>query len=140
MKGVFVTGLLILCQVLNAQTVKLEVTVNKIKQVSGIMVISLYNKDTSFPVEGKEFRINLVKVTGPSVSTTFINLVPGEYAVALYHDENSDGVCNLGLFGIPKEGFGFSRNFRPKWSAPSYSDCKIEIRKDMAITIDLFFR
>lgn len=140
MKGVIVTGLLLLSQFLNAQTVKLDVTVNKIKQVSGVMVISLYNKESSFPIEGKEFRINLVEVASHSVSTTFNNLVPGEYAVALYHDQNSDEICNLGLFGIPKEGFGFSRNFRPKWSAPHYNDCKIEILKDMAITIDLFFR
>jgi uncharacterized protein (DUF2141 family) len=140
MKGIIVTGLLILSQYLDAQTVKLDVTVNKIKEASGVMVISLYNKESSFPIDGKEFMINLVEVASHTVSTTFNNLAPGEYAVALYHDQNSDGICNLGLFGIPKEGFGFSRNFKPKWSAPNYDDCKISILKDQAITIDLYFR
>jgi uncharacterized protein (DUF2141 family) len=135
-----ITGLLITGQFVCAQTVKLNVTVTNIKDVTGVMVISLYNKESSFPIDGKEFRINQVKVVNRSVSTTFSNLVPGVYAVALFHDQNADGICNLGLFGIPKEGFGFSRNFRPKWSAPTYNDCKIEILKDMEIAIDLVFR
>jgi uncharacterized protein (DUF2141 family) len=68
------------------------------------------------------------------------NLPRGEYALAIFHDENADGICNLKLFGIPKEGFGFSNNFRPKLRAPTFKDCKVEILKDMAITINLIFR
>lgn len=140
MKAILLSSLLFIGQIAGAQAVKLNVTVNSIKDVTGVMVISLYDRESSFPIEGKEFRINLVKVTGHSVSTTFNNLMPGEYAVALYHDQNSDGICNLGMFGIPKEGFGFSRNFKPKWSAPHFEDCKINLLKDQAITIDLYFR
>jgi uncharacterized protein (DUF2141 family) len=140
MKHIIVIVLLITGQLLSAQTVKLVVIVTNIKQFSGIMVISLYNKESSFPVEGEEFRINQVKVDARSVSCTFGGLVPGEYAVALYHDQNSDGVCNLGLFGIPKEGFAFSRNFKPKLSSPDFGDCKLEVREDMSITINLIFR
>jgi uncharacterized protein (DUF2141 family) len=140
MKAILLSGLLFIGQIAGAQAVKLNVTVNSIKDVTGVMVISLYDRESSFPIEGKEFRINLIKVTGHSVSTTFNNLMPGEYAVALYHDQNSDGICNLGMFGIPKEGFGFSRNFKPKWSAPHFEDCKINLLKDQAITIDLYFR
>jgi uncharacterized protein (DUF2141 family) len=140
MRSIIFIGLLLISRIGCSQTVKLSVTVNSIKKTDGVMVISLYNQERSFPIDGEEFRIQLVKVNSQTVSCTFANLAPGVYAVALYHDENEDGVCNLGLFGIPKEGFGFSRNFRPKWSAPTYDDCKIEILKDMAISIDLYFR
>jgi uncharacterized protein (DUF2141 family) len=123
-----------------SQTVNINVTVRNLKEASGIMVFSLYNNETFFPVEGKEFRKVPVPVQALTISHKFTGLQPGNYAVALFHDRNSDGICNLGLFGIPKEGFGFSNNFKPRWSAPEFKDCKITVLKDTDLTIDLIFR
>jgi len=48
------------------------------------------------------------------------NVPAGQFAVQAFHDENGNGEVDRGLFGIPKEGIGFSRNARiglgpPKW-------------------------
>ncbi len=56
-------------------------------------------------------------------ATTVIvrNLPAGRYAVQAFDDENANGKVDRALFGIPKEGVGFSRDARiglgpPKWN------------------------
>ena len=43
----------------------------------------------------------------------------GAYAVSVFHDENRDRNLNTFL-GIPREGFGFSRNPRVRFGAPRF--------------------
>ncbi len=38
------------------------------------------------------------------------NVAPGRYAVQAYLDENSNDKLDFGMFGLPKEQFGFSRD------------------------------
>ena len=42
---------------------------------------------------------------------------PGRYALVMFQDANANGDLDLGPFG-PKEGYGFSNNIRPFFSAP----------------------
>ena len=49
----------------------------------------------------------------------------GEYAIAIYQDLNNNGVLDKNVFGYPSEPFGFSKNFKPRFSAPDFDDCKI---------------
>lgn len=44
----------------------------------------------------------------------------GDYALFVYHDANGNNDIDTGLLGIPKEGYAFSNNVRPKLSAPSF--------------------
>ena len=49
----------------------------------------------------------------------FEGLAPGTYALAVIHDEN--GNAKLDTFaGIPREGFGFSRNPRIGFGPPGF--------------------
>ena len=53
-------------------------------------------------------------------------LPPGDYAISVIHDENGDGRLNTFL-GIPREGFGFSRNPRMRMGPPRYEECRIAV-------------
>lgn len=66
-----------------------------------------------------------------------IPILQGEYAIAVYQDMNNNGVLDKGLFNIPKEPYGLSANFRPKWSAPNFDDCKIEVTQETVAKISL---
>lgn len=46
----------------------------------------------------------------------------GDYAVQAFHDENANDAVDRGLFGIPKEGVGFSRDARIVFSPPKWAD------------------
>jgi len=67
------------------------------------------------------------------------DLPKGEYAIAIMHDKNTDKICNTNFFGIPTEGYGFSRNYRPKLSAPTFDDCKIDVNSNLSITIEMIY-
>lgn len=52
---------------------------------------------------------------------------PGRYAAQLFHDENGNDKLDRGLFGIPKEGFGFSRDAPIHMSPPKWSDTEFSV-------------
>ena len=72
-----------------------------------------------------------------TVEFTFKDVPKGDYAISIYHDVNADKECNMNFIGIPKEPYGFSNNFRPKFAKPTFNDCKIELSTDKSITIKL---
>ena len=52
---------------------------------------------------------------------------PGDYAIAVYHDQNGNGKMDKRMFGIPKEPYGFSNNIKPVMSAPKFSECRFTV-------------
>ena len=53
-------------------------------------------------------------------------LPPGRYAVSLFHDQNSNARLDTFL-GVPREGFGFSRNPVIRFGAPKFDSVDIEL-------------
>jgi uncharacterized protein (DUF2141 family) len=59
------------------------------------------------------------------VGTTIIvikGLKPGTYGAQIFHDKNGNGKVDRGLFGIPKEGVGFSNDAPIRFAPPTFSD------------------
>ena len=50
------------------------------------------------------------------------NLPAGRYAVQSFHDENLNHKVDRALFGIPKEGVGFSNDAPIRLSPPKWAD------------------
>lgn len=53
-------------------------------------------------------------------TVTLTGLKPGRYAAQVFYDQNGNGKVDRALFGIPKEGVGFSNDAKirlgpPKW-------------------------
>jgi len=126
-------------QSLYSQNFNLAVSITDFRSPDGEIQIGLYNNKESFPLVDKQYRFIILEVNEFKGSYIIKNLPEGEYAVAVLHDENSDKICNKNLLGIPKEGYGFSNNFRPRLSAPKFEDCKFELKDDLAITIKLIY-
>ena len=53
------------------------------------------------------------------------DLPAGTYALALVHDENDNLKIDTGLFGIPTEGFCFSKNAMGLFGPPSFKDAAV---------------
>jgi uncharacterized protein (DUF2141 family) len=60
---------------------------------------------------------------------TFTNVLPGQYAVTIYHDENNNKVLDRNFIGIPLEGYGFSRDAKGKRGPPSFDDAVFEAKE-----------
>ena len=117
----------------------LIIEIPNVKSREGVIHIGIYNNKEAFPHYDKEYRVIIIKASTFPGDYTIKDLPEGEYAVALMHDENADRTCNKNFLGIPKEGYGFSNNIRPFLSAPSYNDCKIDLNRNMTITIKLIY-
>ncbi len=66
---------------------------------------------------------------------------PGRYAVQLFHDENLNGKVDRGLFGIPKEGVGFSNDAPIRFGPPKFAAAAIDLAagsRTIGITMHYF--
>jgi len=72
-------------------------------------------------------------------SVAFEGLACGTYAIAVVHDENGDGKLATGLFGIPVEGLGGSRDAKGFMGPPGFDAAKLTFkdpRTPVAITVN----
>ena len=99
--------------------------------------MGLYNNSASFPKPDLEFMVISILADSSVVTFTISDLPVGEYAIALYHDINSDKICNKNWIGIPTESYGFSNNVRVIFSSPSFEKTKFSLNEDLAINVKL---
>lgn len=120
-----------------AEKFDLKITVTNVKTQKGSVEIGIFNNEKSFLLKGKEYRTGSKVVTNDTIVFVLKDLTEDDYAISLYQDINSDKKCNLNFIGIPVEPYGFSNNFKPKFSKPTFNDCKIEINNNKSIMIKL---
>lgn len=69
---------------------------------------------------------------------TVHNVPPGTYAVQAFHDENLNHKVDRALFGIPKEGVGFSNDAPIHFSPPKWKDARFTVDgQDQTITLKM---
>jgi uncharacterized protein (DUF2141 family) len=122
---------------LYAQKFSLTVTASGFPDNVGQAYMGLYRAQDDFPVINKQYIGKVVAISKNSASVTYTNLVKGNYAVAVFHDRNKDGVLNTNLFGVPTEEYGFSNNARNTFSAPSFSAASFSVSANKSISIDI---
>jgi uncharacterized protein (DUF2141 family) len=57
----------------------------------------------------------------------FENVVPGRYALSFIHDENDNKKLDTNLIGIPKEGFGYSKDAMGRFGPPKFDDAVLTV-------------
>jgi uncharacterized protein (DUF2141 family) len=105
------------------------VRVTDVRNAAGKVVIGIWNSKNGFPKESsKAFRQATEAIVNGTATATFADVPYGEYAVGVYHDENNNGKMDTRFPGIPVEGVGSSNNVHPRFSAPSFRDCRFDVR------------
>lgn len=104
----------------------LTVEVDGLKNQKGQVCFAVFSGSKGFPDNGKQaLQSQCIKITQTPQFVTFSNFKAGNYAVAVIHDANGDGILNRNAFGIPTEGFGFSNNPRIRTGPPSFGDSAV---------------
>ena len=125
---------------LNAQqTYDLSVVVTNLENNDGVLQFGLYNNSEKFPIVGETYKMVRVKTSGASRKYTFKGLPKGNYAVAIYQDENNNDNCDKNFLGVPIEPYAFSNDSRPKISVPRFKDCSFILDKSKTVTIKLVY-
>lgn len=73
-------------------------------------------------------------VEGPSLTWKLSGIPPGDYGLAVFHDENKNGKMDKNFLGIPQEAYGFSNNMRVRLGPPQWDRSKVVV-KDSATEI-----
>ena len=118
----------------------MHVTILNIRNGIGTVDCALFNSPEGFPADVLRSAVRLVAMKVPNVEARcdFENIPAGTYALVVLHDENMNGKLDTNWIGIPKEGYGFSKDARAKLSSPSYSAASFEYdgqALDMTITL-----
>jgi len=117
-----------------------SVEVTGVEPGKGSVFLGLYDKEKGFLDSESQIAAAKVKAVENKVVYTFKNLPDGDYAVAVYQDVNSNGKCDKNMIGYPTEGFGFSKNYKPKFSAPTFDEVKIAINQYAKTSIALIVK
>ncbi len=120
-------------------SVDLVVTIPNIEEYKGEIVIGIFDKSDSFLEENAQYRELRFPIQSNMSAFVIEDVRLRNCALAIYHDLNSDGECNLNILGIPKEGYGFSNNVRPRFCAPSYEACRVNLQQRTNITVNLIY-
>ncbi|WP_281239264.1 DUF2141 domain-containing protein [Flavobacterium praedii] len=122
-----------ICSLMSAQNVNLTVAVSGLKNNTGMVKVGLYNSEgtflkTIYKSITSEIKNNIAIVT-------FVGIPKGEYGISTYQDENSNGILDKNIMGIPSEDFACSNNAKGFMGPPAYEDAKFNINKDLKIDI-----
>ena len=121
----------------SAKKVDLKIEITNINRIEGTIELGIFNNPESFLKKGEEYKTYSLSVCNDTVYFLLKDLNIDNYAISIYHDVNSDRECNLSFFGIPKEPYGFSKNYKPILSKPTFDNCKFNVYQDMSIGIEL---
>lgn len=110
----------------NASTADLEVRLERVRSQLGVVHLCLTRNPAFFPDCGKDPRAVKRSIAGAPGSIRFNGLEPGSYALSAFHDENRNGRLDT-FVGIPREGFGFSRNPVIRFGPPRFDQVRIDV-------------
>jgi uncharacterized protein (DUF2141 family) len=107
-----------------SQGIKVEVT--GFRNNNGLLRCSLWSAPAGFPRDDSHiWKHAQGPVKNSSGECVFGGTFPaGDYAITLFHDEDSSGKFKSNFVGYPLEGYGFSNNIVPQFSAPTWDQCK----------------
>jgi uncharacterized protein (DUF2141 family) len=107
---------------------QLAVSVGGLRSDMGAVRCGLYADPNGFPQPGRELRGAVARINGQQATCVFTNLSAGTYAVAAFHAEQNETRMEYGMFGKPKQGYGFSGNPSSSFGPPSFSAAAFDYR------------
>lgn len=119
---------------------ELKINVTNIKINIGSIHYALYDDPSFFPdekgkIDGGNKRIDEVVANGILIK----ELNESYYAVAIYHDENSNKKFDTFL-SLPREQYGFSNNAPVFLGPPNFEDAAVFVEQNKTTEIEIELR
>jgi len=109
-------------------TAEIEVSVSGLRNTDGAVLLCLTRRaDAEYlKCANDPSRTTRVVPTAELKTIKFRGIPAGDYALLVIHDENRNGKLDT-MFGMPREGFGFSRNPMIRMGPPAYRDVQFAV-------------
>lgn len=116
---------------------QISVDIHDVPSSEGKISVAVYNNADGFLKFDKVFKCDSI-IAQKGITKIFINDLPkGEYALAIFHDENGNDKLDTNWLGIPKEKVAFSKAKMKTFGPPGFKECAFKLESDMAIAISL---
>lgn len=110
---------------------QLSVDVDHVRNSRGSLRLCLTADPDNFPSCVDDARAVTRSVAASERAIRFDGLPRGGYALAVIHDENDNAKLDT-FAGIPREGFGFSRNPRIGFGPPRFTSARFDLQQPVA--------
>ncbi len=122
----------------------LTVVVEGVRSRDGFLRVALFDSAKGFPMNAPLARaLQSVKLASepPShpIILVFTNLAEGNYAVSVFHDEDSDGKLKTNILKIPAEGIGVSNNAKGHLGPPKFESAAFALNNQTKISITVLY-
>lgn len=109
------------------------IKVTDLRSTKGVVRACMTTRADIFPKCIKDpLAHRIVVPAGKTVEIHFTGVKPGDYAIALLHDENDNGKADRALGMAPKEGYGFSRDAPVRMAPPEFSDAVFKLGEGLS--------
>ena len=105
---------------------EVELGISGQRSARGLIRICLTRDPAHFPGCDDDPAAQKRTVPAGQTALRFDGLASGSYAVSLFHDENGNGRLDT-ILGIPREGFGFSRNPATRFGPPRFDAARFAV-------------
>ena len=117
---------------------RLTVIVNNIKPLKGELYVALHQRQEFFNIPDSALMKSSVKIDAQTETVIFKHVPAGNYALAVYHDENMNGSLDVSEIGIPREGYAFSgKNKGP--GKPKFEEAVFELAGNDTISLKMVY-
>jgi uncharacterized protein (DUF2141 family) len=139
MKSFILLFILTFFTILQDNSHRLVITVTGLKPFKGDLYISLHNRPEYFQIADSAFMKKKITVNEETENVRFDNVPEGRYAIAIYHDENLNGMMDVNEIGFPREGYGFSTTNKVA-GRPKFEQAAFTISRNDTIEVKMIYR
>lgn len=122
-----------------AQAGEVVITITDLRSTKGVVRACMTTREDIFPrcIKDPSAYRTVLPASGKA-EIRFTGVKPGNYAIALLHDENDNGKADRAMGMMPKEGYGFSRDAPVRMAPPKFKDAVVGIGEGTArVTIKM---
>ena len=116
---------------------QLSVMVHGVPQSKGKINVAVYNDAEGFLEFDKVYKCDSIAANKGVTKIAIDDLPIGEYALAIFYDENGNDKLDTNWMGIPKEKVAFSKAKMKTFGPPKYKECVFKVTSDTKIEISL---
>ncbi|HEY1225507.1 MAG TPA: DUF2141 domain-containing protein [Brevundimonas sp.] len=100
-------------------------------EARGGQLMAVLNTQATF-MRGADYTATASGDAAGTVTLTFHDVAPGDYALMVMHDANGNGSFDMSPSGMPAEGFAFSNKGQPLMGPPTFQGLKFTVTADGA--------
>lgn len=139
LKSILLFGILVLTNFVFAQDEAFKIQIDNVENNIGEIEIGVWRAIDTFPFKKRIFKKYRFKAQAETGIYELKDLPKGEYAFALFHDQNNDNVCDTNFIGYPTEGHCISNNFIVTFYPPSFKVAKVNTAENPKIVLKMIY-